>query len=73
MIENTMINYFISLVSVWVTSIYIVYDLKLILGDDSKKKLNLDNYIGGSMMLYCDFVRLFASILKLTDYSKKKN
>ena len=42
------------------TSIYIVFDTKLIL-----KKLGLDDYILGALMLYTDIIQLFIWILSL--------
>ena len=42
------------------TSIYIVFDTKLIL-----KKLSLDDYILGALMLYTDIIQLFIWILSL--------
>jgi len=42
------------------TSIYIVYDTKLIM-----KKLSLDEYIIGALLLYVDIVQLFMFLLAL--------
>lgn len=42
------------------TSIYIVYDTKLIM-----KKLSLDDYVIGALLLYVDIIQLFMHILAL--------
>ena len=52
----TVIAFFIIIL----TSIYIIYDTKLIL-----KKLSLDDYIIGALMLYTDIIQLFMWLLSL--------
>lgn len=42
------------------TSIYIIYDTKLIM-----KKLGLDDYVIGAIMLYADVVQIFLCLLSL--------
>merc|ERR1712159_775894 len=62
MFDSAIIHYIISIASLWITALYIVYDIQLIVGQNGKKKLSLDNYICGAMMLYIDFVRMFSGI-----------
>ena len=47
-----------------VSGLYLIYDIKLIMGKDAMK-LTLDDYIKGSMHLYIDIIRIFLKILEL--------
>jgi len=46
------------------SGLYLIYDIKLIMGND-RIKLSLDDYIKGAMHLYIDIIRIFINILKL--------
>ena len=54
----------ISVLSVIVFSIYLIYDTQLILGK-GEYKLTIDDYIFAAMNLYIDIIRIFLEILRL--------
>lgn len=47
-----------------ISGLYLIYDIKLIMGKDALK-LTLDDYIKGAMHLYIDIIRIFLKILEL--------
>lgn len=57
---NKLLFHVICFVVIILTSIYIVYDTKLIM-----HKLNVDEYIIGALILYVDIVQLFMWLLSL--------
>lgn len=57
--------------SVLASGLYFVYDLKAILGNDSRK-MDLDDYIMGAAVLYVDVVRIFIKILEILGQEKKR-
>lgn len=62
--QNRVINIIYSCLGVFAFSIYLVYDTQLIVGNH-QNKLEIDDYILGSIMLYLDIINLFLHILNL--------
>jgi FtsH-binding integral membrane protein len=63
-------EFFLFLLSVGgaaVFSMYIIYDLQMIMGDKALK-ISPEEYIFASLTLYCDIVRIFLEILKIMRY-----
>jgi len=58
--------------SVIVSGLYLIYDVKLIMGKENIK-LSLDDYIRGAMHLYVDVIRIFIKILQLLGDNEKNN
>jgi len=56
------------------SGLYLIYDIKVIMGKDSIK-MSLDDYVRGAMHLYVDIIRIFLKILeilqKLSDNKKE--
>jgi len=46
------------------SGLYLIYDIKLLMGKD-RFKLSLDDYVKGAMHLYIDVVRIFINILRI--------
>ncbi|KAL4428906.1 hypothetical protein ABPG74_017496 [Tetrahymena malaccensis] len=57
--------------SVLIYSFYLIYDIQLIMGNKSLK-LDIDNYILGSLTIYIDIVRIFIKILQLLGQKEEK-
>jgi len=54
------------------SGLYLIYDIKVIMGKEGIK-LGLDDYIRGAMHLYVDIIRIFIKILQfLADNAEKK-
>lgn len=62
--QNKTLNIIYSCLGVLAFSIYLVYDTQLIVGNH-QNKLEIDDYILGSIMLYLDIINLFLHILNL--------
>jgi hypothetical protein len=52
-------------------SIYILVDTQKLLGD-KKKKIDMDDYILGAILIYTDIINLFMKLLKAMGEKKKK-
>lgn len=50
-----------------VFSIYIIYDLQMIMGDHALK-LSPEEYIFAALTLYVDIIRIFLELLKILKY-----
>ena len=64
-----------SIASAVVTCVYIIVDIQIIMGDKSRK-LEIDDYIMGSLFLYLDILQLFKNLVEILgdkDDKKKKN
>lgn len=48
-----------------ISGLYLIYDVKMLMGRDNRMKLSLDDYIKGSMHLYIDVVKIFINILQM--------
>jgi len=48
-----------------ISGLYLIYDVKMLMGKDNRQKLTLDDYIKGSMHLYIDVVKIFINILQM--------
>lgn len=46
------------------SGLYLIYDIKIIMGKESIK-LSLDDYIRGAMHLYADIIRIFLKVLQI--------
>jgi len=56
------------------SGLYLIYDIKVIMGREGIK-LSLDDYIRGAMHLYVDIIRIFIKILEIlaANAEKKEN
>lgn len=60
--QNKIVHIVIASISVFVYSIYLIYDTQLILGRH-ENKLSCDDYIIGALMLYVDIIAIFMDLL----------
>ena len=60
-----------SFVSAFVTCAYVVVDIQVIMGDHSRK-LSVDDYVMGALMLYLDIIILFKRIVEIFGEKDKK-
>jgi len=54
-----------------VSGLYLIYDIKVIMGKENIK-MSLDDYIRGALMLYVDIIRIFIKILQLLGEKNEK-
>jgi len=54
-----------------VSGLYLIYDIKIIMGKDGIK-LSMDDYIRGAMHLYIDIIRIFIKILQFLAANAEK-
>jgi FtsH-binding integral membrane protein len=57
-------NGLISIISSLLSGIYLIYDIKLIMGGE-RRKLGIDDYIMAALMIYLDIINIFLEILKV--------
>ena len=62
----TMLSSIISIMTALILGLYLIYDIKLLMGDD-ERKIDLDSYILGAIMIYMDIIEIFLQILKFFD------
>lgn len=67
--DNPILHIIYSSLGVILFSLYLVYDTQLIVGNHSNK-LDIDDYIIGSAMLYTDIIGLFLNILELLNRTR---
>ncbi len=60
----SLLSLFLTVLCVILFSLYIVYDT-----NDMLKRMDVDDYVIGSIQLYLDIMNLFLNILRLLDYS----
>jgi len=58
-----MLSGMISIVSAVMAGLYLIYDIKMLMGND-RRKIGLDDYVMGAMVIYLDVIRIFLEILK---------
>ena len=63
--EVPLIVMFLSIIIIILLAVYIVYDTQLIIGNNSKLKFSIDDYILASFCLYLDIVNLFIRLLHI--------
>lgn len=68
--QNPVLHIIYSSIGVILFGLYLVYDTQLIVGKHSLK-LDYDDYILGSMMLYTDIIQMFLHILRLLNSSQR--
>lgn len=61
-----------SLLGTILFSLYIVYDVQLILGGGHKVQFGIDDYVMAALMLYIDIIQLFIFILRLISESNNR-
>ncbi len=64
-IRSTFMNNALALGFSVIYLVYILIDTQLIIGKSNTRKLSLDDYIMGTMMLYVDIIGLFLKLLEL--------
>lgn len=62
--ENKILHIIISVITVVIFGIYLIYDTQLIIGS-GKHGLEIDDYIVGALILYMDIITLFLELLSL--------
>jgi len=65
-------QYLISIIAALLSGLYLIYDIKLIMGND-RKQIGVDDYILASIMIYMDVIRIFIEILKILDKLQGKD
>ena len=60
-----LIEMFLTIIIIILIAVYIVYDTQLIIGNHSKVKFSIDDYILASFCLYLDIVNLFIRLLHI--------
>jgi FtsH-binding integral membrane protein len=70
--NNKLVHVFISTLWVILFGVYLVYDTQLIIGNH-KLKLDSDEYILASFMLYLDVINLFLNLLQIISYLFDRN
>jgi len=70
--DNKIVHVFISTLWVILFGIYLVYDTQLIVGNH-KFRLDSDEYILASFMLYLDIINLFLNLLQIISYLFDRN
>lgn len=71
-VSNKFYHAVISVISIGLFSLYIIYDTQLIVGN-KEAKYNLDDYILAAINLYLDIINLFLSILRLLGAASKSS
>jgi len=61
----------ISLIASMLSGLYLVYDIKMIMGND-RRKIGVDDYMLASVMIYLDIIRIFLEILKFVNAAQEK-
>ncbi len=62
--DNKIFHIIISVISVVIFGIYLIYDTQLIIGN-GKHGLEIDDYIIGALILYMDIITLFLELVNL--------
>ena len=65
-------NFMLSVAGAAIFSMYIIYDLQLIMGDKSLS-ISPEEYIFASLNLYVDIMRIFLELLKILRYLNESN
>lgn len=54
--------------------LYLIYDIKAIMGQHGIFKVDIDDYVGGALNLYVDIIRIFIKVLQLfSERDEEKN
>lgn len=61
----------LSIVTIMIFGLYVIYDTQLIMGD-RKRKLSTDDYIIAATSLYIDIMRIFLEVLKILAATQKR-
>ena len=64
-IKSSFMNNALALGFAVIYLVYILIDTQMIIGKSGTRKLSLDDYIMGTMMLYMDIIGLFLKLLEL--------
>lgn len=67
--QSRLLNILISVLSVIVFSIYLIFDTQLIIGK-GELNLTIDDYIFAAMNLYIDIIRIFLEILRILQQAR---
>jgi FtsH-binding integral membrane protein len=66
---------FLYMIYVWLSTIaaglYLIYDIKAIMGRD-RLKVDLDDYVKGALTLYLDIIRIFIKVLQILGEKQEK-
>lgn len=71
-VSNKFYHAVVSVISIGLFSLYIIYDTQLIVGNKESKYM-LDDYIMAAINLYLDIINLFLSILRLLGAASKSS
>ncbi|GMH44080.1 hypothetical protein BSKO_12014 [Bryopsis sp. KO-2023] len=69
---NSIFKIVFSAIGAVVFSIYLVYDVQMLLGD-KKRALNPDDYILGAITIYLDIINIFLYLLSLIGLARSRN
>jgi len=63
-----------SLIASTLAGLYLIYDIKAIMGHNGMIKVDIDDYVGGALSLYVDIIQIFVRVLHiLGDKNEEKN
>lgn len=63
----------ISVITVIIFGIYLIYDTQLLVGGNRSLQLTVDDYIIGALSLYIDIITIFLHILKIVGSTGSSN
>jgi len=67
-----LVNSAISMICALLTGIYLIYDIKMIMGNEARK-IGIDDYMMAALMIYVDIIRIFLEILKIVNSLQEKD
>jgi len=67
-----LVNSAISMICALLTGIYLIYDIKMIMGNEARK-IGIDDYMMAALMIYVDIIRIFLEILKIVNALQEKD
>jgi FtsH-binding integral membrane protein len=65
------IHLFYALIGTVLAGLYLIYDIKAIMGEHRTFKVDIDDYIGGALNLYIDIIRIFLKVLEFLGKDEK--
>jgi len=65
-------SFLIGLIASLLSGLYLIYDIKMIMGND-RRKIGVDDYMLASIMIYIDIIRIFMEILKYINAAQEKD
>jgi len=73
-IHGSFMSLVTSFIGAMLAGLYLIYDIKAIMGNHGTFKVDIDDYVGGALNLYIDIIQIFVRILHhLGDKDEEKN